>query len=217
MSPADDGRTGRAGDGRVADAGRSAVAGGVADEVPRTEDGRVARGAARRRALIDATLTVMERGGVAAVTHRAVAGEAGVAAASVRYHFGTIDDLLIAALSTATEEWAALLRGHGPDTHLAAVAAFLVDGSVHHRERAVAEFELYLLAVRRPVLRPAALAWLEVAIGPLHDRLDEIGRRALSAAIDGVCLHGLLDDHPPDAATVEAVLRRAAGLPDPGA
>jgi DNA-binding transcriptional regulator YbjK len=162
---------------------------------------------------MDATLTVMERGGVAAVTHRAVAAEAGVAAASVRYHFGSIDDLLVAAMTTATEEWARTLSGHDPASHLTAVAAFLADESRDHRERAVAEFELYLLAARRPALRPAALAWLEVAIGPLGDGLDEVGRRTLAATIDGVCLHALLADEPWDAATIEAVLRRATGLP----
>jgi DNA-binding transcriptional regulator YbjK len=178
---------------------------------PPARDGRVARGDERRRRLLAATLTVMERGGVAAVTHRAVAGEAGVAVASVRYHFGSIDDLLVAAMTTATEEWAATLAGHDAATHLQHLAAFLADESRHHRERAVAEFELYLLAARRPALRPAALAWLEVAIGPLGDGLDDLGRRTLAAAVDGICLHGLLADDPPDAATIEAMLRRAAG------
>jgi DNA-binding transcriptional regulator YbjK len=166
--------------------------------------------------LIDATLALVERGGVPAVSHRAVAAEAGVAAASVRYHFGSIDDLLLAALSTATEEWADALRGHDVDAHLAALATFLADDSAHHRERALAEYELYLLAARRPALRPAALAWLDVAIGPLEPELDALGRRALAAALDGLCMQGLLTDDPPDAATVEAVLRRATGLPAPG-
>ncbi|WP_026912519.1 TetR/AcrR family transcriptional regulator [Patulibacter minatonensis] len=173
-----------------------------------TSDGRVARGDESRRRLLAATLTVMEQGGVAAVSHRAVAAEAGVAAASVRYHFGSIDDLLVAAMTTATEEWAATLAGHAPDTHLGRLAAFLADESLHHRERAVAEFELYLLAARRPALRPAALAWLGVAIGPLADGLDDVGRRTFAAVLDGICLHGLLADDPPDAATIEAVLRR---------
>ncbi|MEV4421586.1 TetR family transcriptional regulator [Patulibacter sp. NPDC049589] len=175
------------------------------------EDGRAARGAVRRRALIDATLAVLARDGVGGVSHRAVAGHAGVAAASVRYHFGTIDELLVAAITTATEEWAATLAGHEPEDHLKALAAFLADESRHHRERAVAEFELYLLAARRPALRPAALAWLEVAIGPLGVGMDEVDRRAFAALLDGVCLHGLMTDDPPDAAEVEAVLRRLAG------
>jgi DNA-binding transcriptional regulator YbjK len=179
-------------------------------------DGRVARGAVRRRALIDATLTLVERGGVPADSHRAVAAEARVAAASVRYHFGSIDDLLLAALATSTEEWADALRGHDVDAHLAALAAFLADDSAQHRARALAEYELYLLAARRPALRPAALGWLDVAVGPLGPDLDDLGRRALAAALDGLCMQGLLADDPPDAATVEAVLRRAAGLPATG-
>lgn len=180
--------------------------------LPPVADGRTARGAVRRRALLDATLAVLARDGVGGISHRAVAGEAGVAAASVRYHFGSIDELLVAAITTATEEWAASLSGHDPDDHLGVLAAFLADESRRHRERAVAEFELYLLAARRPALRPAALAWLEVAIGPLGDALDDVGRRVLAATLDGVCLHGLMTDDPPDAATFETTLRRATAV-----
>lgn len=186
------------------------------DRAEPREDGRTARGATRRRALIDATLTLLAREGVGGISHRGVAREADVAAASVRYHFGTIDDLLVAAITTATEEWAASLSDHDPEEHLAAVSRFLADESRHHRERAIAEFELYLLAARRPALRPAALAWLGVVIGPLGASLDEIGRRTVAAVLDGICLHGLLADDPPDAATIEAVLRRAIGSGDVG-
>jgi DNA-binding transcriptional regulator YbjK len=185
---------------------------GHREDVPRA-DGRTARGVLRRRVLIDATLALLTREGVGGISHRAVAAEAGVAAASVRYHFGTIDELLVAATRTATEEWAATLTGHDPAEHLAVLAAFLADESRHHRERAVAEFELYLLAARRPALRPAALGWLDVAIGPLADGLDDVGRRAFAAVLDGVCLHGLLSGEPPGAADVEAVLRRVVDLP----
>jgi TetR/AcrR family transcriptional regulator, regulator of biofilm formation and stress response len=195
--------------GASADGRSAAGAGPRAAEV--AADGRVARGDESRRRLLAATLRVMEQGGVAAVSHRSVAAEAGVAAASVRYHFGGIDDLLVAAMTTATEEWAATLRDRDEPTHLGRLAAFLADESLHHRERAVAEFELYLLAARRPALRSAAVAWLDVAIGPLADGLDDVGRRAFAAVLDGTCLHGLLADDPADATTIEAVLRRVCG------
>ena len=69
-------------------------------------DGRRVRGERRRSAIIAATLAVVERDGVAGVSHRAVAREAGVPASSALYYFATLDDLLVAALTAAAEEYA---------------------------------------------------------------------------------------------------------------
>jgi DNA-binding transcriptional regulator YbjK len=165
----------------------------------------------RRRELVDATLRLMERDGAAGVTHRAVGREAGVSAASVGYHFAGIDDLLVSAMVVATEEWTASLPAGDDaddDAYLRRLATVLADDVREHRRRIVAEYELYLLAARRPVLRPAATAWLEAAIGPLAAGLDDVGRRTLLAVVDGVCLQGLLTDDPPGPDTILAVLRR---------
>ena len=56
-------------------------------------DGRLARGAARRELLLDAAARVVSERGSAALTHRAVAAEAGVSLASVTYHFASVADL----------------------------------------------------------------------------------------------------------------------------
>ena len=61
-------------------------------------DGRRLRGERARRALIEATLAVIERDGLAGVTHRAVTREADLPATSAAYHFASIDDLLEASL-----------------------------------------------------------------------------------------------------------------------
>lgn len=60
-------------------------------------DGRRRRGDASRRAILDGATACIGRDGVAALTHRSVAAEAGVPLARVSYHFPTIDDLLLAA------------------------------------------------------------------------------------------------------------------------
>jgi DNA-binding transcriptional regulator YbjK len=181
-----------------------------------TQDGRRSRGAVRRRELVDATLRLLERDGADGVTHRAVGREAGVSAASVGYHFAGIDDLLVSAMVVATEEWTATLPpaggetpdDDGDDAYLRRLATVLADDVREHRRRVVAEYELYLLAARRPALRPAATAWLEAAVGPLATGLDDTGRRMLLAVLDGICLQGLLVDDPPGDATILAVLRR---------
>ena len=57
------------------------------------------------RALCAATVRIVAREGVAAVTHRRVAGEAGVALSSTTWHFATKADILEAALHwTARQE-----------------------------------------------------------------------------------------------------------------
>ena len=121
---------------------------------------RQARGEERRKGILHATLELIERHGVEAVTHRAVGEASGVPLGSVTYYFPTKDALLREALECWVAEeverleglaaaiereqlsaeegaarWADLLRGNDP--------------------RQVAQFELYLQAARRPELRSA--------------------------------------------------------------
>lgn len=177
-------------------------------------DGRRAKGERRRRALIDATLRVVERDGPESVSHRRIAREAGVPPASIAYYFDSIDDLLVAAL---TESVDALIVEVGKLREVIArdgaswaraLAELLSSMLSEHRARTVAEYELYLLAARRPALRPAARKWIEVASGYVNDGegADPGLLRALFAAIDGLLMQGLLADQPPTAEELEPSL-----------
>jgi len=84
-----------------------------------TADGRRLRGENSRARILEAATGVISRDGLGAVTHRAVADEAGVPLARVAYHFPKIDDLLEAA---AREYLAAF------DVRLGALAADAVAG-----------------------------------------------------------------------------------------
>jgi TetR/AcrR family transcriptional regulator, regulator of biofilm formation and stress response len=172
-------------------------------------DGRRARGAARRRQLVDAALAVLERDGIAGLTHRAVADQAGVPLASASYHFAGIDDLIVTALLRATDDLAATLRADPADRSLARLAQLLADELHTRRDLLIAEYELYLLAARRPHLRPAALGWLELVADAFAPELEGIERQAFQATIEGICLHALLTDAQPDAADIEATLQVA--------
>src|SRR3954471_19205426 len=58
-----------------------------------------------RERIVAATVRIVAREGVAAVTHRRVAGEAGVALSSTTWHFAAKGDILEAALRwTAAQE-----------------------------------------------------------------------------------------------------------------
>ncbi|MGW8882491.1 TetR/AcrR family transcriptional regulator, partial [Streptomyces mirabilis] len=56
------------------------------------------RGAARRGALLDAATRLLAREGARALTHRAIAAEAGTTHGIARYYFGTLDQLLDEAI-----------------------------------------------------------------------------------------------------------------------
>ena len=74
-----------------------------------TETGPRAEASRRTRdAIVAATVRIVAREGVAAVTHRRVAAEAGVALSSTTWHFATKADILEAAL-----DWTAAPRGRG--------------------------------------------------------------------------------------------------------
>lgn len=124
---------------------------------------RQARGEERRRHLLRATLELIERHGVEAVTHRAVGRAARVPLGSVTYYFPSKDGLLREALELwVTEEVERLER----------LAARIEEERVSREEGAarwsdllaandphqVAQFELYLQAARTPELRDAVRA-----------------------------------------------------------
>lgn len=158
-----------------------------------------------------AALRVIEREGVAGITHRAVAREAGVPAATIGYHFASLDDLVVETLVWSAESMAVEVRdmiessrikGSGP---AGAVAAMLAQALGPRRGRTMAEYELHLLAARRPELRPSARLWLDV-LTSLGRQPDEVGFRAFLAAVDGILVQGLIDDDPPTAAELLPVV-----------
>lgn len=174
-------------------------------------DGRKARGEKRRTELIEATLRIIERDGVAGVTHRTVAAEAGVPTTSTTYHFSSLDDLLIATLIScardmATEVYWMIDRARSRGSRGAEeVAGLLAEALGPRRGRTMAEYELYLLAARKPELRPAARRWLDVLTSMVrHD--DEVAFRVFLAGIDGLLIQGLIDDEPPSAEELRPVV-----------
>src|SRR4051794_628445 len=114
---------------------------------------RQARGEERRRQILHATLDLIERSGVEAVTHRAVAEVSGVPLGSVTYYFPTKDALLREALECWVAEEVARLeevtasieRERLSVEQGAARWSELLSANDPHQ---VAQFELYLQAAR---------------------------------------------------------------------
>ncbi|QRV37320.1 TetR family transcriptional regulator [Streptomyces californicus] len=181
----------------------------------------------RRTRIIDAALSVIAADGIAGLSHRTVAAEADVPLGSTTYHFGSLDELLVAALRRCNENFVRTLResealAAGGEAEGAARAtgpagsAGLADeltrllGQWFAGERGAIEleYELYLAALRRPALRPVAAEWTEEAVELLSRRTDPGTARALVALMDGVCLQVLLAGGTFDAAYTREMLAR---------
>ncbi|MFJ1591355.1 TetR/AcrR family transcriptional regulator [Kitasatospora albolonga] len=190
----------------------------------------------RRTRIIDAALRVIAADGIAGLSHRTVAAEADVPLGSTTYHFGSLDELLTAALRRSNENFARALRdsevcaggapsdaggvscdaGGAPEAKGASSGAGLADELTRVLEEWFAgergaielEYELYLAALRRPVLRPVAAEWTEAAVELLSTRTDPATARALVALLDGVCLQVLLTGSAFDADYTREMLAR---------
>jgi DNA-binding transcriptional regulator YbjK len=172
-------------------------------------DGRRARGERARRALIEATLVVIERDGVAGVTHRAVTHEAGLPSTSAAYHFASIDDLLEASLLHADQVAAdALARCAAHADPVGALARWVAAECCAHSARLTAEYELYLYAARTPSMRSAAARWLtDLSELVAQWSPDAQRRRAVCAYVDGLCIQSLATGEQPDAGEIAQTIR----------
>jgi DNA-binding transcriptional regulator YbjK len=172
-------------------------------------DGRRRRGDEARERLLDAALRVIERDGVAGVTHRRVTSEAGLPATSAAYHFASITDLLEAALRRTDDQSAAALEtiASAPDP-IAALAGWMVHDFAESQRRCVAEYELFLHAARTPSLRAAALRWVTDLTTLVSGwTADRAAQRRACAYVDGILVQSLVAGDIPPAVEIEADLR----------
>ncbi|WP_280434088.1 TetR/AcrR family transcriptional regulator [Nocardia carnea] len=179
---------------------------------PDTVDGRKLRGRRRRAQIIEATLTIVHRDGAAGVTHRTVAKEAGITTSLTLYYFATLDELLVAALTSVTEAYTQRIRQlvDTAEDPVDGLARLIAESAGPGRERALAERELSTLAARRPALRPAARSWRDSVAELARTQSDDPDViEAFVALTDGLCAAILLGDRSVDPEHIRALLRAA--------
>ena len=168
-----------------------------------------------RRAILDATVRIIGRDGATAVTHRAIAREAGVSLSSTTYHFASTDELVGAALEHVAElEVASAAAGAAE----AAASADLADPrrfaelvldwlepqlTGEGELTARAGYQLQLEAAHRPELRVLHRDWSRRALGVAEVVLERAGSadpprdaHILATMIDGLRLEQLTDPQP---------------------
>ena len=171
----------------------------------------------RREQILDAALRVIGRSGREAVTHRAVAKEAGVPLGSTTYYFDSRDDLLGQALEHVARKEADRYGRLGEELRKAktprALADMLMDQLIfdaEDRSAYIAEYELWLEAGRRPDLREPATAWcdaVQLAVAGAMEKLGSTDPAAdaslVVAAIDGLGERVLAREDDPAKAAAE--------------
>ena len=124
-------------------------------------DGRTTRGDRTRSALLDASMELIARDGVASATQRSVAAAAGASLASTTYHFGTRAELLVATLEHAASLAVAEIDGLAIDVRdgrldpVDACLGYIARQRSGESATAIVVFELALVAAREPRLRAA--------------------------------------------------------------
>jgi len=125
------------------------------------------RGRARRDAILEAAIEVVASKGAGAVTHRAVAAEAGVPLAATTYYFSSKAELLVEAFRHLTQDrmraydeaLSILPERMSADVAAAAWANALAVNLRSEPARVLSEFEMHLEASRQPELRLIHEAW----------------------------------------------------------
>lgn len=175
-----------------------------------------------RDALLRAVVTVVARGGLRALTYRAVAEEAGVTHGLVRHHFGSRDALIVAATEYSLAP--ALEITNLGDTGAWESWAKDVPRVLTDEEEITAfQFEVILESRRRPELRDAVRDLYDGFRAATLEDLRSHGLEAdktlatvVFAALDGLIFQGLALNEPRTTKAAIAKLREMIKAAQPG-
>ncbi len=135
-----------------------------------------------KQRLIDGALDAVRRHGIAGVSARTVAAEAGLNQALVFYHFGTVDELLAAACQTATERRVAAYRDR-----LAAVSSLrdllALGRTLHDEERRLGNVTVLAQLLAGAQTEHRLRAPVAAALRVWTDEIEATLRRILGTSV----------------------------------
>jgi len=176
------------------------------------------RGQATRAKILRATAALIAEAGWSGFSTRDIATRAGVTQGIVGYHWRSKDDLVRDAALTASAETLAPVYealDKAPSVRVALERLLELEAAFRDQPQlALLLFETMLQAGRDPQLRDALAAMLRDFRTRLADALDQEGTAepaataaALTAALDGLFLHAVVDDQLDVRAAGAALLR----------
>ncbi|PZA13831.1 TetR family transcriptional regulator [Rhodopseudomonas palustris] len=162
---------------------------------------------AREREVMDATLRLIGRGGLKAVTHRAVAAEIGMSLGAITHRYGTRDLLVEAALNFALMREVARLRALALklqsdaldlEAWIDALVGWYAKELDSEAEIHVACYEAFLAAARDDRYQPIVAEWhqtwrrsAELALTAAGSRVPELHAGIFVSAVVGIVLEQL--------------------------
>ena len=179
---------------------------------------------ARKNAIIDAALEVVGLFGIAGLSLRVVAAQAGIPLSAVGYYFEGKDDLIQAAFDrhiqhgTARVTKAISRMGESPSAADLAdrLADFVIAGLTESRMQLLAEYAFTIEGVRRPALARASAAWqatlnaqVQAVMATLNSPSPKADARLILAVLAGLEVDQLaIELRASDAHMIRDVLRR---------
>jgi TetR/AcrR family transcriptional regulator, regulator of biofilm formation and stress response len=192
---------------------------------PQRSTGNTARGAQRRTEIIDAAIEVMARVGLAGLSMRVVAAQAGIPLGALSYYFDDKADLIAQAFQQLSDReiarvvaTAERLRPTMTAEELADLtAAMIIDGFSSPQGAMVTRYELVTESSRDERLRPMFEAWYKAMVPALSRLFRELGShqpeldsRTIMAVMAGLEIDNLYRPlGPVDKRRIRATIRHA--------
>jgi TetR/AcrR family transcriptional regulator, regulator of biofilm formation and stress response len=183
------------------------------------------RGKKRKAEILDAVLTIVGRDGMAGLSMRTLAAEAGIPLGATTYYFTTKSELVAEAFrlhaARETERVLAVALNLPPEPTALQLAdqltGFLIQGLSDRRLPLIAEYELLVEATRDDELATLSRSWLNIMQDELKNVMTRLGSRSPEVDVDVLLglLAGLEVDHLSDEPTaaertrIRMVVRRA--------
>lgn len=152
----------------------------------------------RKEKILDKAFELIAECGVAGITHRRIAGLAGVPLGSMTYHFKNMDELLFLVFSRFAQGGAEFVKSRmekaeTPEDAIRIFASIMTDRSWVNRQNMAVLYEFYSLATRDPAYRPILTNWSEATRLSLERFFPPDIARAFDVCIEGVLLQNFLN------------------------
>lgn len=162
-----------------------------------------------RDALLEATLRVIAREGMRAVTHRKIAAEAGVSLSATSYHLSNIQNILYESMEryvvSARERYEPSERIETSEQMVEAIITLVLN--IHRdQDDIVLMYELYAQGARDPRYFDLISEWSDSTQRSIRRIFDPVTALKLESLLEGFIFLRALTKHPLEVDTMRSAL-----------